>query len=165
MRKVQQQKNATGKSEDTRPDVFLEGELAMKFFDTHKYDDIINRSRPASKHPHMSRADRAKIFSPFAALKGYEEAVKNKEKLRVDRVELSDDEKAIVNKKLFLLKKGQTITVVYFHWDSGADGSGGTGEGEYITLSGIIEKIDTVFRILTINGVKINFDDISDIFY
>ena len=35
-----------------------------------KYDDIINMDRPKSNRPSMSRADRAKIFMPFAALKG-----------------------------------------------------------------------------------------------
>ncbi len=41
-----------------------------------KYDDIINLERP--KHEGrviMSMDDRAKIFLPFAALKGYEEAL------------------------------------------------------------------------------------------
>lgn len=47
---------------------------------THKYDDIIAMEYPLKqhdriKHPPMSIADRAKIFSPFAALKGHEEAI------------------------------------------------------------------------------------------
>ena len=55
-----------------------------------RYDDIINLPRPESKHPHMSNADRAKIFSPFAALKGHTEAIQQKEVLRVSRIDLSD---------------------------------------------------------------------------
>ena len=46
------------------------------------YADIRSASRPkhqgdafSLRHPPMSLADRAKIFSPFAALKGYEEAI------------------------------------------------------------------------------------------
>lgn len=51
---------------------------------THAYDDIIDLEYPLKqhdriKHPPMSIADRAKIFSPFAALKGYEEAIHLKE--------------------------------------------------------------------------------------
>ena len=42
---------------------------------SNRYNEIIHLSRPASKHPHMSQADRAKIFSPFAALKGHMEAI------------------------------------------------------------------------------------------
>ena len=40
------------------------------------YKDIIELVRPISKrHSPMANADRAKQFSPFAALKGYEEAL------------------------------------------------------------------------------------------
>mgnify|MGYP000672646364 FL=1 len=41
-----------------------------------KYDDIINLSRPESKYPRMPRANRAAQFSPFAALTGHEEAIR-----------------------------------------------------------------------------------------
>ena len=46
------------------------------------YKDIINLERPkhindafSAKHPAMRREDRAKIFSSFAALKGYEDSI------------------------------------------------------------------------------------------
>lgn len=49
---------------------------------SNKYDDIINLERPVhdgdafeARHPKMTREARAKIFAPFAALKGYEEAI------------------------------------------------------------------------------------------
>ena len=53
-------------------------------YGTHKYDDIIEMEYPLQqhdrvKHPPMSRADRAKIFSPFSALKGHEEAIHERE--------------------------------------------------------------------------------------
>ncbi len=52
---------------------------------THKYDDIIQMDYPLKgsdliKHPRMRVEDRAKIFAPFAALKGYEEAIAAKQK-------------------------------------------------------------------------------------
>lgn len=52
---------------------------------THSYDDIIGMQYPLKqhdsiKHPPMPMADRAKIFSPFAALKGHEEAIHEKER-------------------------------------------------------------------------------------
>ncbi len=41
------------------------------------YEDIINLPHPTSKrHPRMPIYDRAAQFSPFAALTGYEEAIK-----------------------------------------------------------------------------------------
>lgn len=47
-----------------------------------KYDDIINLPHHVSKkHPHMSMLDRAAQFSPFMALTGYGEAVKETERM------------------------------------------------------------------------------------
>ena len=51
------------------------------------YEDIIDKKRPVHdnddfsiRHPKMSREDRAKIFAPFAALKGSEEALEESSK-------------------------------------------------------------------------------------
>ena len=44
---------------------------------THDYDDIINLPHHVSKrHPQMSMRNRAAQFAPFAALTGYEDAIK-----------------------------------------------------------------------------------------
>ena len=41
------------------------------------YEDIINLPhQKSSKHPHMPRCNRAAQFSPFAALKGYDAAIR-----------------------------------------------------------------------------------------
>lgn len=40
------------------------------------YEDIVNLSRPVSARPPMPREDRAAQFSPFAALAGHEEAIR-----------------------------------------------------------------------------------------
>ena len=130
---------------------------------SNRYDDIINLPRPESKHPHMSNADRAKIFSPFAALKGHTETIRQKEILRVNKIDLSAEAADALNEKLTLLEKGQMVTITYFFSDPGPDGTGGTAEGIYITLSGIIKHLDSISRILEIDDHKINFDDIADI--
>ncbi len=49
--------------------------------DLHRYDDIIHLPHPVSKkHPQMPILDRAAQFSPFAALSGYEAAIKDMER-------------------------------------------------------------------------------------
>lgn len=54
----------------------------------HKYDDIINLPHHVSdKHPQMSLLDRAAQFSPFAALTGHADAIKETERLAIERVE------------------------------------------------------------------------------
>ena len=45
---------------------------------THDYDDIINLSHHVSKrHPQMSMWNRAAQFAPFAALTGYDDAIRD----------------------------------------------------------------------------------------
>ena len=50
--------------------------------------------------PKMSREERAKQFMPFAALKGYEEALKEKEKIVVPRRELSEETKEQLDRRI-----------------------------------------------------------------
>jgi hypothetical protein len=59
---------------------------------TLKYEDIIYMTYPLEnhdniKHPRMPVADRAKIFSPFSALKGYDDAIARKQR------EVEDEER------------------------------------------------------------------------
>ena len=59
------------------------------------YDDIINRPHPTSaRHPRMPIADRAAIFSPFAALVGHGAAIEETARLTDQRIELTEEEKA-----------------------------------------------------------------------
>lgn len=104
--------------------------------------------RPKHK---MSTADRAKQFMPFSALKGLDEALKEKEKIIVPKIELSEDSIVELDRKMHLLKCGIIITVIYFFDD------------EYIKLTGIIAKIDINNQILQIVNTRIKFDDIYDI--
>lgn len=129
---------------------------------TRLYGDIIDLRRPASTRPRMPRADRAKIFSPFAAVKGYDEAVKNTERPRVNklqRLEL-EEEKERLNFVLCRLERGQTVTVTFFRRDPGPDGAGGMAEGVYETVQGKVVKVDAAFQMLRLDTQNISFDDI-----
>lgn len=56
--------------------------------DEHQYDDIINLPHHVSdKHPRMPLSDRAAQFSPFAALTGHNDAIKETERLAAERFE------------------------------------------------------------------------------
>ena len=57
---------------------------------TGRYDDIIDRPHPVSRrHPQMTMSGRAAQFSSFAALSGYEDAVRETARQTDRRVELS----------------------------------------------------------------------------
>ena len=65
-----------------------------KFPDTHKYDDIIHMEPPVSvKRGRMSMIDRGAQFSPFAALVGYDAAIRETARLTEERTELTEGKK------------------------------------------------------------------------
>lgn len=99
----------------------------------------------------MSREERAKQFMPFAALKGYPDALRKKEKTVVPKTELSDEYKEELDRKLKLVKKNGIITVVYYE------------RGEYLQMTGMVARLDETARVLKIVNVKISFDNIYDI--
>ena len=82
---------------------------------SQKYADILQMERPepSAKHPRMSLGSRAKIFSPFAALRGFDDelAEEGAQTLRVPKAELSDEEKAALSAKLATLRRGMAVTV------------------------------------------------------
>ncbi|MCD7825919.1 MAG: YolD-like family protein [Clostridiaceae bacterium] len=140
-----------------------------------KYKDIIHKTWPADpsiyrKHPKMPLQDRAKIFAPFAALRGHSDRLSEEtgKLLRSNKVELSEEEAAVLSDKLLQVKKGMTITVHYFEPDS----EGGS-VGYDVSLTGTVAEIDAIFRFLKINTgetsekgeiVKtVKFDDLLDV--
>lgn len=54
----------------------------------------------SSKRPHMPMLDRAAQFQPFRALTGYEDAVHETARHTDEKVELTEDEKALLDVKL-----------------------------------------------------------------
>ena len=96
----------------------------------------------------MSREDRAKQFMPFAALKGYSEALRIKERIIVPRRELSEEYGEELDRKLRQVQEGEMISVVYYC------------RGEYVRLTGKVAKIDKEARMIRIVNEKIAFDDL-----
>ena len=126
------------------------------------YDDIINLEHYEPKHPRMDKYKRAAIFSPFAALTGYEDSIKETAR-RVDKkVILDDNIKDIINNKLVFLNEHKDIdvTITYFIKDKYKDG------GKSIDITTKIKKIDLISKKITlIDKLSINIDDILDIEY
>lgn len=150
-----------------------------------KYADILPLSRPepSYKHPRMSKLNRAKIFSPFAALRGYEEeiAAEGQDHLRVKKIELSEEDQETLSDKLLQVKKGMTITVCFFEAENTGPAVSGTPAGTdvplgcYRAITGAVDRIDPVYRELQIRSdnknvlgkelpLTIRFDDILELF-
>ena len=102
-------------------------------------------------YPKMDRANRAKQFMPFDALKGFREALAEKERVLVNRKEFSEEQKEELNRKLCQLQKMDMVTVEFFR------------NGQYVNLTGILTKIDMHRRSILIGDTEIFFDDIADL--
>lgn len=131
-----------------------------------KYDDIIDLPHFVSKkYPQMSMKDRAAQFSPFAALTGYDAAIKETARLTDRRIELDEDVLDKLNERLYILRKvlddGSVypeVRITYFEKDLKKDG------GKYITVSGRVRKIHEYRNIVIFeDGTEIPVHDISDI--
>ena len=99
----------------------------------------------------MDIAQRAKQFAPFTALKGFEEALRAKEKIIVPKIELTEESMEDLNRKLLCIEKKDMITVVYYCQD------------EYVKVTGMVTRMDAYARILRVVNTKIPFADICSI--
>ena len=135
----------------------------MKLKYEHNYDDIINLPHHVSKkHPPMSLYARSAQFAPFAALTGYEDAVKETARETTERIDIDDEIKSILDGKIQILieqlKKRPEVSITYFLHDLRKDG------GAYITVDGIIKKIDTYNqKIILADNTEIPINEIIDI--
>ncbi len=97
----------------------------------------------------VSKVDRARQFLPFDALKGFSEALRKKEEIYTDKIELSEEMQEKLSNDLLKIEKGKSITVIYYY------------NRQYVKLEGIVKKIDFNYRkIILENDLKIFFDDI-----
>ena len=122
-----------------------------------KYGDILEMERPQTKeslrkhprkteeslrkHPRMTLQNRAKIFSPFSPLRGYDEQLAA-EKQRTERVP-----------KRILTEEEMSDTA---HPEVPAVGS-------YLTLTGKADRIDPVFRTLQVGDTVVPFEDLVEV--
>ena len=133
------------------------------YINEHKYDDILNMPHHVSStRPHMSMHDRAAQFSPFAALVGYDDAVKETARLTNEKLELTADKIVNLNKKIAFLTEHADerpeVTIEYFIPDKKKAG------GKYVTLSGNFRRIDEYsHNMIFTSGEEIPLNDIFEI--
>ncbi len=135
----------------------------MKQDNCSPYDDIIHLPHPVStKHPQMSATDRAAQFSPFAALTGYDAAIRETARLTEERVELDEEAKLRLDDKLRMVQEmlieQPDLLVTYFQADNRKSG------GCYITVRGSVKKIDVYEQVLVMTeGLQIPISDIYEL--
>lgn len=106
----------------------------------NRYSDIIHREEPLLHHPRMDLSQRAKIFSPYDALRGFDEDIADEnDRIReVQRVELSEEETAHLSEALKRLRKGMKVSALVFEADPDSD----EDRGHYVTIRGTVLRVD-----------------------
>ena len=99
----------------------------------------------------MTNIERARQFMPFAALRGFEEMIREQEREETPRRELSEDEAITLTKRIAQIKKGSVVRVTYYEANA------------YRTLEGMVSEIDLTLRFLRVVKKRIELDDISDL--
>lgn len=94
--------------------------------------------------------DFAKLYIPFAALRGYDELLKSAESEPERRRELSEDEAELLSRKMNMAGKGKNVSVTFYKKD------------RYVTANDTVKKVDRQRRVLVLEKISIPMDDIID---
>ena len=97
----------------------------------------------------VSRSDRARQFLPFDALKGLQEALREKEVELDERKELSEESIEELSNKLQMVERGNKVRLVYYH------------QRKYRQIEGAVIDIKVIQKKLILESdLRINFADI-----
>ena len=127
------------------------------------YNDILDLPHHVSRnHPQMSMRDRAAQFSPFAALDGHGDAIRETARQTEPQRELDEEERARLDALLRHLAahigESPEVTIEHFVADALKDG------GAYVRTTGQLVAISPASRTLMFaDGTVINVNDITEI--
>ena len=120
--------------------------------DSFPYLDILDLEHPTSKnHPRQPMESRAGQFSPYAALTGYGDAVKETERYTWEETLLDEDRKDKLDEIMLYLQnsdKKEMIKILYFIKDKYKKG------GSYKEIEGIFQKVDPYKGLFQLEGKK-----------
>ena len=128
-----------------------------------KYDEIMGLPHHVSRtRPQMPMSDRAAQFAPFAALTGYDSAIKETGRLTDEKIELDEEALTTLDMKCQFLMDAlddePEVTITYFQPDERKAG------GKYVSATGTVKKVDDFERRITMrDGTKIPMDDVLSI--
>ena len=130
--------------------------------DTERYNDIIHLPHHQSKkHPHMTNLERAAQFSPFAALKGYDDEIEEAARFTEELLEQDESRLSALNDMLVELKMREKehpeVTITFFQEDERKSG------GEYRTVAGNLKKVDEYNHKLYLDNCMVRFEQLIEL--
>lgn len=145
-------------------DVFLKGKPKHERFDSFRI-----------RHPIMDVGHRAKIFSPFDALKGFSEAIASKDVLYEYRIELMPEDAEELSRRLSILHNltfnsrlaranRVKVSVTYYEPCSDKEHDAYGVKGRYKTITGVCWNVDAEeHRTILIDRTKLPLEDVFSI--
>ena len=100
----------------------------------------------------MSNLDRAKQFLPFDSLDGFQDFLKQKEKIIVEKKELSEEVKEELSMKINSLEIGDEVKIVHYK------------NKQYKIDIGKFNQINRMQRFIIVGNTKIAIDNILKIY-
>lgn len=129
--------------------------------DPHRYDYMLEMPHHvSSNHKQMPLIERAAQFAPFAALAGYEEMIQESMRVTIEKKEISESDRAVLDAKLkyMEMRPDQKISITYFVKDEKKQG------GRYINQVGFLKRIDSIQKVLILKDkTRIPIEDILSI--
>lgn len=122
--------------------------------------DLRDRKRARSPRPQMDRADRAKLFAPYAALKGYNESAHAMEHRLVPRPAPAEDRAEQLDRRLRALRRGDAVTVTWFE---PLKTENGRELGQYRTTAGTYLAAHPASGVLVLDIARIETRNIVDL--
>lgn len=101
-----------------------------------------------AKRVKMDVSNRAKQFAPFAALKGFEEAIRAKETVYIPKAELTQESVEEINEKLCMMHEKDVVSIIFYNLES------------YQKVTGMVSRIDAKNQYLKVVETKIPFKHI-----
>lgn len=101
----------------------------------------------------MNRADRAKQFQPFDALKGLQEELRSREerRTRVVKKEISEEREEQISVELTKIYKRSDVEITFYRG------------GHYYSLEGTVLEKNDVYKYLLVGQERIYYTDIYEL--
>ena len=141
-----------------------------------RYREVFLRGKPErpARHPAMDTGHRAKIFAPFAALKGFDEAVASKDVLYTDRIQPGETDQEELSQKLSVLRgltchgrvarENAPVAEVTFYVPCADKNSAAYGRrGQFRTVRDVVWNVDPVQKTVLVGKTLIPIRDIISI--
>ncbi|MBP3885751.1 MAG: hypothetical protein J6D54_12570 [Olsenella sp.] len=110
-------------------------------------------SKRVVARPHMPMSERAKIFIPFDPLKGFREALAERERraTAVHMSDLSDEVRGEMSRVVATLEPGDTVCVSHYV------------DGHYETVVGPLTKVDVTAGVMYVAGLPLELSAVRSV--